>query len=379
MSAHAPPLSGWARRKVEALARDSGSDAIALIDGAGLLVERAALSGFSVPGRVSAGGGCRLYAAKDDHVALALPRADDRALLPALFGDAGFSQTEDAAITRRIADESAGGFVAQGRALGLAVARLGETPHAPAILVAARGPAAAPAQRKRRVVDLSALWAGPLAARFLAALGFDVVKVENRRRPDGMRSGAPGFFEALNGAKTQVALDFDDPADLEALRALIADADIVVESSRPRALRHLGVDADKIVRTWPVVWISLTAHGVDEQGGAAIGFGDDCSVAGGLSRMLFDATGKIAFAGDAAADPISGIAAADAAWRLWKRGEGARVILSMAAVVAGAIAAAHREDPAGFTQELTGWADAEGSEIAPQSPVRPRERVARAC
>ncbi|MBY0421222.1 MAG: CoA transferase [Parvularculaceae bacterium] len=375
MNAAAPPLSGWARRAIAALAADAGSAALARLDGASLLVERAALKGYRVPGRVSAGGGCRLYSARDDLVALSLPRDDDRALLPALFGDASFPLTDDAAVAARIALEDAAPLVAKGRALGLAIARFSEAPTAPAVFVTARGPASPPRPRKGRVLDLSALWAGPLAGRLLATLGFAVVKVENRRRPDAMRTGDPRFFDALNQDKARVALDFDNPADRERFCALIEDADVVIESSRPRALLQFGIDADAIVRRRPVVWISVTAHGVDADGAAAIGFGDDCSVAGGLSRALCDATGRVAFAGDAAADPVTGIAAAVEAVRRWRNGESARVILSMAGLVAEAIAAARRDDPDEFADEFRCWAAATGALIASAESVR----VARAC
>ena len=52
--------------------------------------------------------------------------------------------------------------------------------------------APAPLGTRRRVVDLSSLWAGPLAGQLLAAAGMDVVKVESTKRPDGRATGASG-------------------------------------------------------------------------------------------------------------------------------------------------------------------------------------------
>ena len=59
-----------------------------------------------------------------------------------------------------------------------------------------------------RVVDLSALWAGPLCTRLLGELGATVVKVEHVQRPDGARAGPPEFWNLLNGAKESLMLDF---------------------------------------------------------------------------------------------------------------------------------------------------------------------------
>ena len=57
------------------------------------------------------------------------------------------------------------------------------------------------------MVDLSALWAGPLCGDLLARAGASVVKVESTQRPDGARRGSRAFFDLLNGRKRSVALD----------------------------------------------------------------------------------------------------------------------------------------------------------------------------
>ena len=62
-----------------------------------------------------------------------------------------------------------------------------------------------------RVVDLSALWAGPLAASLLQRNGAEVIKVEDTRRPDGARRGDAAFYDLLNAGKRSVALDLSSP------------------------------------------------------------------------------------------------------------------------------------------------------------------------
>jgi hypothetical protein len=370
------PLSRWADAQLEAMAVMTGSDAIAALRGGTLLGERAVANGFAVPGRRSAGGGCRLYDTLDTPIALTLARADDRPLLPALFGDASIDGSDDAAIADHMARARACDLVARGRMLGLAIAALDEAPGNPALTITAKGDAAPIGDRTPLVIDLTALWAGPLAGHLLGLTGAQVIKVESRNRPDRMREGDPALFARLNQGKANVALDLRDPTDRDALIALIRRADIVLEAARPRALRQLGIDADQLVReTAGLVWVTITGHGVAGDAAEWIGFGDDCSVAGGLSAALRDATGAIGFGGDACADPLTGMVAARAALEQCARGFGARMILSMSGVVAQALAEERAQDEAALITTLTHWAAAQGQPF-PAVALRPTGPVA---
>ncbi len=84
----------------------------------------------------------------------------------------------------------------------------------------------------------------------------------------------------------------------------------MIEGSRPRALRQLGIEAEEILFRAPnKVWISITAYGRTGPWSNAIGFGDDTAMAAGL--LAFDpATGTPAPCGDAIADPVTGVNAA---------------------------------------------------------------------
>src|SRR5579864_8525934 len=97
------PLAGCADEILTSLARATGSAAIAKLDGATLLYERAMLGGMTIPGRTSAGGGCRLFDAIGDTIALNLSRAADRELLPALFETDDLNPLDVEAIATRVA------------------------------------------------------------------------------------------------------------------------------------------------------------------------------------------------------------------------------------------------------------------------------------
>ncbi|WP_165189805.1 CoA transferase [Caulobacter soli] len=333
------------------------------------------LGGFKIPGEVSAGGGCRLYAARDGAVALNLARASDRELLPALFETDTLDASDTDAIAAHIAQLDAAPLVARGRLMGLAIAAEQEdNAPGPARATLVESAPAPPPTHRPKVLDLSALWAGPLAGHLLWLAGAEVIKVESRTRPDAMRDGDDALFARLNQGKASVALDFRSPDGRRALLALIARADIVIEAARPRALAQLGIDASELVLRKPgQVWVTITGHGAEGPTADWIGFGDDCAVAGGLSAALRDASGRGGFVGDALADPLTGVQTAKVAWEAWRTGRGGRFGLSMHSVAARALAEARAADPVGLTAELKGWSDAAGS---PFPAVRRREALA---
>jgi crotonobetainyl-CoA:carnitine CoA-transferase CaiB-like acyl-CoA transferase len=150
------------------------------------------------------------------------------------------------------------------------------------------------------VVDLSALWAGPLCSHLLQLQGARVVKVESVGRPDGARADDTGFFDLLNHGKASVALDLAGPD----LRSLLAAADVVIEGSRPRALRQLGLDAEALLGgRGPRVWVSITGHGRADPMAQRVGFGDDTAAAGGL--VLLDERGPVFVAAAAVTERLA--------------------------------------------------------------------------
>lgn len=370
------PLARWADRQLKALAAESGSAAIAGLDGATLMGERGANNGYTINGRTSAGlGGSRLLPTRDGGwFALTLIREVDRELLPALLLDAGIDIHDNAAIAAAVLEHECTDLVARGRDLGLPVASADEVPARPPVEVLTHGTARTRnAAHRPLVIDLSAIWAGPLAGHLFWQMGMEVVKVESHTRPDLIRRDDPATFELINQGKANVLVDFASDAEKAELITLIRRADIVIESSRPRALRHLGIDADALVREVPgLVWLSVTGHGATGDAENWTGIGNDCGVAGGLSRALADVTGRIGYVGDAIADPLTGITAALEGWRAYAGGAACRIALSMSAITAHALAEERAFDPALLSAELRAWGEAEGAPF----PHVPRRELA---
>src|SRR5262245_5988690 len=98
-----------------------------------------------------------------------------------------------------------------------------------------------------RVLDLTRLLPGAYATLLLADLGCDVIKVEDPRGGDPMRhlaltTSTNTYFERCNRGKRSITLDLRSADAMPVLDALLAGADVLIESFRPAAARRLGVD-----------------------------------------------------------------------------------------------------------------------------------------
>jgi hypothetical protein len=317
--------------------RVTGLGATLGLDALGLLGERAAIAGLTRDGDVSCGGATRLLPAGDGWFALSLARPDDLGLVPALL-ERDCREDPWAALRAAAGTRSAGELVERARLLGLPAAVLAAPAGSPGDDLpvtwhALDGPAAPPRRAADvRVVDLSALWAGPLCGSLLARAGTEVVKVESTGRPDGARAGPRPFFDLLNGGKLGVALDLATPAGRAALRDLLLGADVVIEASRPRALQQMGLDPPELLALGgPQVWVSITGHGRHDPNGSWVAFGDDAAVAGGL--VAWDGAGPC-FCADAVADPLAGLVATVAALDALDRGGRWLIDVALAGVAA---------------------------------------------
>ena len=301
--------------------------------GASLLGERMALFNTQPKEQVSAGGSCHFFDAQNGYLAINLARDEDFDLLPALT-DGKIAATTDKKILKNAFKKlSIQELIPRGRDLGLAMAAValpdydsfdnwvGMSPST----TSQRPPASAPPL----VVDLSSLWAGPLTGSLLAMLGAEVIKVESRTRLDGARrddsdnKGEKEFYDLMNGGKKSFTCDFTTEEGRQQLLQLIERADIVIEASRPRALKQLNIHAESLIAKKPgKVWLSITAYGRGAATENIIGFGDDIGVAAGLSALMDIIHGRPLFVGDAIADPLGGLHGALAAWACWMNGGG---------------------------------------------------------
>jgi crotonobetainyl-CoA:carnitine CoA-transferase CaiB-like acyl-CoA transferase len=295
-----------------------------------VLASRAAEAGWRRRGTVSANGSCRLLPAADGWVAVNLARPVDVDSLPAVLGRDVTGDPWDE-LRSDAAGRPSADLAAAAQLVGIPAAVLGGDRPAPvqrSQLGARLGRPAPPGL----VLDLSAMWAGPLCASILGRAGWRVLKVEDSRRPDGARSGPPAFYARLHAGQASIRLDFGTAAGRAELRRLAGKAAIVIESSRRRALRGLGLIAEDWIGAAPGrSWVSITGYGRDDPR-QRVAFGDDAAVAGGL--VAYSPDGTPVFCGDAIADPLTGLYAALAALTAHAAGGGELIDVAMAGVSA---------------------------------------------
>jgi crotonobetainyl-CoA:carnitine CoA-transferase CaiB-like acyl-CoA transferase len=102
-----------------------------------------------------------------------------------------------------------------------------------------------------RVIDLTAMLAGPYATMLLADLGAEVVKVEPPRgdatravgpfRESDSPEGLSGYFQSVNRGKRSVVLDLKSDAGRDKLRDLARVADVLVENYSAGVMDRLGL------------------------------------------------------------------------------------------------------------------------------------------
>ncbi len=184
---------------------------------------------------------------------------------------------------------------------------------------------AAPPLAGTRIVDVTAMWAGPLCTWLLASLGASVLTVESDARPDGMRAPAGGgiypggiapdgdggrsaMFVALARGKQRARLDLRDPDDRAAFTDACRGADLRVDSLSRRARHQLALDA--LVGAARPATVSIPAFPPGPEG-AWVAYGTQIHAVSGLARPA-GANCPVP-AATAYADALGGIAAALAA------------------------------------------------------------------
>ena len=125
-----------------------------------------------------------------------------------------------------------------------------------------------------RVLELTANWAGPLAARHLADLGADVIKIEAPDRPATRGGRYPGgdpfkyhydrsaYFNKLNRNKYGVSLNLDSPEGREVFLRLVAESDVVLENNSPRVMRNFDLQYPVLREANPeIIMVSISGFG----------------------------------------------------------------------------------------------------------------------
>jgi crotonobetainyl-CoA:carnitine CoA-transferase CaiB-like acyl-CoA transferase len=170
------------------------------------------------------------------------------------------------------------------------------------------------------VIDLTRALAGPHAAMMLGDLGADVVKVENPRGGDDTRGWGPPFVEPAYGErestyflcanrnKKSVTLDLKDEAGRSALRALVSQADVLMENFRPGVLDRLGFSQQRLAEINPrLVVLSISGFGHDGPEAGRAGYDQIAQGEAGLMSVTGSAPSDVQRVGVPIADLLAGM------------------------------------------------------------------------
>jgi crotonobetainyl-CoA:carnitine CoA-transferase CaiB-like acyl-CoA transferase len=169
--------------------------------------------------------------------------------------------------------------------------------------LAPRAPRAAPRGERQlplaglRVVDATTWWAGPTAGHLLATLGAETVHLESIQKMDGGRAVgfvfAKGrelpwecstFTASANTNKRGLTLNLADARGKEALRRLVARADVVLENFSPRVMESFGVDWGFVREASPrAIYVRMPAFGLDGPWRDRVGFAQTMEQMSGLA------------------------------------------------------------------------------------------------
>jgi crotonobetainyl-CoA:carnitine CoA-transferase CaiB-like acyl-CoA transferase len=145
-----------------------------------------------------------------------------------------------------------------------------------------------------RVLDLSRIVAGPLAAQTLGDLGAEVIKVERPGAGDEIRKWGPPYlpgqgqrdsiyYLAVNRNKKSVTADFTRPEGQAIVRELAARSDVVIENFKVGGLAQYGLDYPSLRElNRGLVYCSITGFGQDGPYAQRAGYDALIQAMGGL-------------------------------------------------------------------------------------------------
>ncbi len=156
-----------------------------------------------------------------------------------------------------------------------------------------------------RVIDLTRVWAGPLAARILGDFGAHVVKVSDPRIPQDRMMGTNN---KLNRNKDHIALRLDLAEGRDALLDLAAASDVVIESFRPHVMRNFGLDYEALRRARAdVIMCSMSGYGSQGANAEFPAYGTSVESITGIPSLMGYAGEMPMTSGIAYPDPVAGL------------------------------------------------------------------------
>ena len=167
-----------------------------------------------------------------------------------------------------------------------------------------------------KVLDVSTLFAGPLAATMLGDFGADVIKIEHPRgdpvRSHGASKDGVGLWGKVVGRnKRGITLYLGSPEGQDVFQRLVADADVVIENFRPGTLERWGLGYPELSADNPgLVLTRVTGFGQFGPYAGRPGFGTLAEAMSGFAAITGEPDGPPTLPPFGLADGIAALAAA---------------------------------------------------------------------
>ncbi len=158
-----------------------------------------------------------------------------------------------------------------------------------------------------RVIDMSRVFAAPVGAQILGDLGADVIKIERPgvgddgrgygtawvKGKDGIETRQSSFFTVSNRNKRSITVNHSKPEGQEIIRALVKDADVLIENYKVGDLARFGLDYESLKAINPrLIYCSVTGYGQTGPMAAKPGYDGLFQATGGMMAVTGIADGQ---------------------------------------------------------------------------------------
>ncbi|RZM01952.1 MAG: CoA transferase [Variovorax sp.] len=165
-----------------------------------------------------------------------------------------------------------------------------------------------------RVLDISRILGGPYCGQILGDHGADVLKVEPPQGDDTRTWGPPfkdgvaSYYHGLNRNKRTLQLDLARPEGRDALLALVAEADVLVENFRTGTMERWGIGPEVLMARFPrLVWCRVSGFGSDGPLGGLPGYDAAVQAMTGIMSVNGEADGGPLRVGLPVVDMVTGL------------------------------------------------------------------------
>jgi crotonobetainyl-CoA:carnitine CoA-transferase CaiB-like acyl-CoA transferase len=185
-----------------------------------------------------------------------------------------------------------------------------------------------------RVLDLTRVWSGPIAARLLADMGAQVIQVTGRVTlagvipppevakilavyPDDDPGERPydrnSMGNDFNRNKLDITLELNTPEGVDIFKKLVKISDIVLENFSPRVMPNFGLDYPILKEINPrIILCSMPGFGLTGPLRDWVSYGTNLDPASGLASLMGYSGEEAHMSGNAYPDPVAGLHAASA-------------------------------------------------------------------